>query len=334
MTSQPRPPKSIRWWLSRIVLGLVILLLLPFPIGTIWQIIASNTEQRLYPPPGRRVDVGGYSLHIQCVGQGQPTVVLEGGVPEWSIHWQTLQPSLATGTRVCAYDRAGYGWSDAGPTPRTAQQLVTELHTLLTNAGESGPYVLVAHSFWGPAALLYQHTYAQEVVGMVLIETWGPNLFSPTPDVIEQALPLATVLKTIAPMGQVRLVGETGLLPLAEMLQAKLLPPELRPVYQAAYYGSGMWGTMHDEYAALAESAPQVQNLGTLGDLPLIVLKASIRAADDYPPDDVWNATQEQLAHLSSRGQLIVVPSGHFIQLEQPAVVIDAIQQVIAQSKE
>ena len=299
-----------------------------------WQAVASATEQRNYPPPGQLVDVGDYRLHLHCIGQGAPTVILEGGVPEWSIHWQAVQRGIAKFTRVCAYDRAGYGWSEAGPKPRTVQRIVEELRVLLTNAGERGPYVLVAHSLWGPAALLYRHTYPDDVVGMVLIETWSPDLFSPVPDVIEQSRPLNQIMSTLASLGQVRLLGEIGILPLEEMLKANLLSEELRPVYKAAYYNASFWETMNTEYSAMEESATQVQNLGSLGDLPLRVIKAGIRPADDYPPDAIWNDVQSKLAGLSSNGKLIVVEtSDHFVQLEQPDLDVDAVRQVCDETR-
>lgn len=316
-------------WVRRVSVGLAALLLASLLVGLAWQAVANAAEDRNYPPPGKLIDVGGYRLHLQCMGHGTPTVILEGGVPEWSIHWQAVQPGIADFTRVCAYDRAGYGWSDVGPKPRTAGHIVQELHALLTNAGEQGPYVFAAHSFWGPAALLYQHTYPDDVAGLVLIETWSPALFSPVPEVIEQSLPLNQLMGMLASLGQLRLFGEVGILPLGDLLKADLLPEELRPAYRADYYNSSFWRTMNDEYAAMEESALEFQDLGSLGDLPLRVIKAGIRPANDYPPDAIWNAVQSSLVGLSSNGELIVaVTSGHFVQLEQPSLVIDAVRQV------
>src|SRR3712207_9386654 len=96
---------------------------------------------------GQMVDVGGYHLHINCVGTGSPTVVIDAGLGDWSASWSSgVQPEAARSTRVCAYDRAGMGWSERGPLPRTAERFAEELHTLLRNANISGPYVLVGHS--------------------------------------------------------------------------------------------------------------------------------------------------------------------------------------------
>jgi pimeloyl-ACP methyl ester carboxylesterase len=276
-------------------------------------------------------------MHLYCLGErkaGSPTVILEGGVPEWSIHWSAVQPEIARFTRVCSYDRSGYGWSEPGPEPRTAGQIVQELHTLLTNAGEKGPYVLAAHSFWGPAALLYQHQYPDEVAGMVLIETWSPDLFSSNPAVIQQSLPLADSLAKIAPMGLLRLFGRSGVLPLDEMLQVNLLPAEVQPVFRSAAFSGKLWNTLSGEYQAMEESAAQVKGLDSLGDLPLVVIRAGKRLPGDYPPEDIWRQTQEQLAGLSTNGRLLLAEeSGHFVQLEQPDLVAQAIQEVIEQAR-
>jgi pimeloyl-ACP methyl ester carboxylesterase len=213
-------------------------------------------------------------MHLLCSGEGGPTVILEGGVPEWSIHWQTVQPGVAEFTRVCSYDRAGYGWSEPGPTPRTASRIVEELHGLLTIAGEQGPYVLVAHSLWGPAALLYQQAYPGDVAGIVLVDAWSPDLFSPVPDVIAQSLSLNRIMSSLSTMGLLRMLGEAGILPLEDLLKANLLPVQVRPQYEAAYYSPAFWQAMNAEYSAMDQSTTDFQALGDLGDLPLLVIKA------------------------------------------------------------
>jgi pimeloyl-ACP methyl ester carboxylesterase len=312
------------------LLGVVILL---FVAGSAWQAVAGRAETRQYLPPGRLVDVGGYRLHIYCTGERQadrPTVILEGGAPEWSLHWQKVQPELAKSARVCSYDRAGYGWSEPGPQPRTVKNMTGELHTLLANAGESGPYLLVAHSLWGPLAQLYQHTYPTEVTGMVLIETWSADLFAPMPEPIAQTLPIAQAMKVLAPFGIPRLLGETGVLPLADLLQAGLLPEDLRPVYRAQYYSPNFWATYYAEYAMMEEDAQELKDLTGLGSLPLVVIEAGKRAEDDYPSDAVWDQTLRQEAALSSNGRLVLAAdTGHFVQLEAPQLVIEEIQNLL-----
>ena len=131
-----------------------------------------------YPPPGRLVDVGGWRLHLNCTGDiraTQPTVVLETGLGDFSVEWSLVQPGVARFARVCSYDRAGDGWSDLGPNPRTLRQIVYELHTMLERAGERRPYVLVGHSYGGWLVRLYQNTYPSEVTGLVLVEAGADN---------------------------------------------------------------------------------------------------------------------------------------------------------------
>ena len=124
-----------------------------------------------YPPPGQMVDVRGYQMHINCLGSGSPTVILDSGLGDFSLAWSLVQPEVAQSTRVCAYDRAGLGWSERGPKPRTVQNIVEELHTLLTEGGIEGPYVLVGHSMGGVYVRAYAFDYPEEVVGMVLVDT-------------------------------------------------------------------------------------------------------------------------------------------------------------------
>src|SRR5215207_5110799 len=131
------------------LLGLVVVLLALAVLGALYQAIATELAERAYPPPGEMVDVGGYSLHINGAGQGSPTAILDAGSGLFSAQWVRVQRQVSDTTRVCAYDRAGMGWSEMGPDPRDARQITSELHTLLGKAGIEGPYVLVGHSYGG-----------------------------------------------------------------------------------------------------------------------------------------------------------------------------------------
>ncbi len=134
-------------WLGAGLASLLGLLL----VGYIYEPMAEAADAKAYPPPGELVDVGGYRLHINCTGSGSPTVVIEAGLGDWSTSWGFVQPEVAKTTQVCTYDRAGMGWSEAGPLPRDAAQFAKELHTLLQSANIPGPYVMVGHSLadWG-----------------------------------------------------------------------------------------------------------------------------------------------------------------------------------------
>src|SRR5215207_8827824 len=147
--------------------GLIAVLALA---GASYEAIAAAGDARRYPAPGQLVDIGGYRLHIQCVGAGSPTVVLDAGLGGSSLDWSLVQSDLGSSTRVCAYDRAGMGWSDPGPQPRTPRQIARELHTLLTNAGIAEPYVLVGHSLAGKNVRLFAPSHPEEVAAMVLVD--------------------------------------------------------------------------------------------------------------------------------------------------------------------
>jgi pimeloyl-ACP methyl ester carboxylesterase len=118
----------------------------------------------------RALDVGGYQLYFRCAGQGTPTVVIDAGLGEGLEAWAAAQMQVAASTRVCAYDRAGVGKSEPGPKPRTSQQMVKELRTLLRKANIQGPYVLVGHSLGGLNAQLHAAQYPNEVAGLVLVD--------------------------------------------------------------------------------------------------------------------------------------------------------------------
>jgi pimeloyl-ACP methyl ester carboxylesterase len=169
--------------IGKALLGLVVALLVLAVAGAIYQAIATERAERAYPPPGEMVDVGGYSLHINCVGQGSSTVVLDGGSGEMSAQWVRVQREVSGTTRVCAYDRAEMGWSEMGPEPRDARQISSELHTLLSKAGIEGPYVLVGHSFGGLYMQTYAARYPEEVAGVALVDSsTEPDQFSQRPE--------------------------------------------------------------------------------------------------------------------------------------------------------
>lgn len=137
--------------------------------GAVYQTIATAREAKTFPAPGQLVDVGGHRLHLKCEGQGAPVVVLDSGNGDGLMVWSLVQPLLARTTTVCAYDRAGYGWSEPGPGPRPSGRAVTELHALLRNAGLKAPFVLVGHPFGCMNVRLYASRYPDEVAGVVLV---------------------------------------------------------------------------------------------------------------------------------------------------------------------
>src|SRR6266516_4578068 len=325
----PLPKRSKALWrrTRRILLVSALLLALLALTGFLYQSIASAVDASSYPAPRKLIDMCGYRLYFSCTGTaclGSPTVILEAGYGNTSLVWSKVQPGVASFTRVCSYDRAGYGWSDIGPLPRTAGHMVRELHTLLARAGVAGPYVLVGHSYGGLIMQLYTSTYPQQVAGLVLVDSVHEDqlvrslhLRQGTVNDIKQL----QICQALSPFGIVRLFG------LWNGLAAEL-PPTAQPAAKAHFYQTRFCQTVSDEEAAYEVSFAQVRAARhPLGQLPLVVLTRGIPDADPQLERD-WQALQRDLAGLSSNSlHSIATRSGHYIQLDQPDLVIAAIKQ-------
>jgi len=280
---------------GRAVLGLALVLALLAGAGAFYQAAATGRAQRAQPAPGAMVDVGGHRLHIACSGQGGPTVVLDAALGNMSAHWAWVQQEVARTTRVCAYDRAGLGWSEAGPGPRDAAQITSELHALLGNAGIPGPYVMVGHSFGGLYAQLYAAQYAEQVAGVVLVESSHPQQFTRLPDG-PQNYDMARRLYTVAPV-----LAELGV---ARLLGLSAPPPDL-PAAQRAQINAWAGSTRHvattaEEFRAAPDTLAQVGTVHGLGNLPLAVVSAGEQSPG-------WLALQNELAALSTNSSHHVV---------------------------
>ncbi len=269
--------------------------------------------------------MGGYRLHLYCTGTGRPgspTVILDAAFGDTSLAWSKIQPGVASFTRVCSYDRAGYGWSDTGPLPRTSERIVAELHTLLTRAGVPGPYVLVGHSYGGLFVQMYAYTYPHEVAGLVLVDSVHEDQVR-YPELPITDAGLLPICQALAPFGLGRLFGiYNGVV--AEY------PPAVQPAAKALFNQTRHCQAASDEYAAWDESSAQVRAARhPLGHLPLGVLTHGISPLGPQGERD-WQALQRDLVDLSSDSvHIIATRSGHYIQLEQPELVIAAIHQVL-----
>ena len=160
----------------------VLVVLAAASIGaTTENVVAASATTTPTPPPGQTYEVGGHRLHLDCRGQGGPTVVLFNGLGEISASWARITDQVSTTTRVCAYDRAGQGWSEDAASPQDGVTAAEDLHQLLAAAGEEGPYVLVGHSIGGPYALTYAAQYPEQVAGMVLLDSSSPEQLTSIP---------------------------------------------------------------------------------------------------------------------------------------------------------
>jgi len=310
--------------------------------GLSFQAIASAVDAAHYPAPGKLVDIGGYRLHINCTGTGSPTVILDAGLGGTSLDWSKVQPAVARFTRVCSYDRAGYGWSESGPgTPRTSQQIVKELHLLLAHAQIHGPYVLVGHSAGGLNMRLYAYRYPAEVAGMVLLDATSEYQFAPfgrhpaqfPPQAVSAAVLQLQVFSVAAHFGVARMALQSGLFPLEDFAA---YPAAVKPILLARVSQTRYYSTQHNELAALQESAAEVRAARlarpSYGKLPLVVLSqddSQDRSAEGKQMAATWDVLQQDLASLSSNSQhSVAAHSGHYIHLDRPDLVITAIQSV------
>lgn len=286
-------------WLGLILLGLGALLAALILAGCAFQALAEANEARAYPPPGERIDIGGYRLHLACKGEGSPTVILDASFPGQVSNWVWVQPEIAKTTRVCAYDRAGHGWSDPGPAPRDAVTQARELHTLLEKGGVEGPLVLVGHSLGAVTARAFANEYPDQVAGMVLIEGSHPDAWKSrglTEGVGVDAGMLAAA-RWLARVGFFRL----GLFPVPAADPA--LPEPQRSEEQAFFNSIKYFELLDAVNAAFPQALEQVRQTRSLGAKPLVIVVGS--ASENAT--GVLRELQESLLALSSNHRLVLV---------------------------
>ena len=330
-TSQ-RARGRMRIWLKRVLWGLLAMIII-FPVsGALYQGIATEMDKRNYPPLGQLVDVGGYRLHLYCIGEntdGRPTVILETGLGglATSADWARVQPEVAKTTRVCAYDRAGLGWSDPGPQPRDAQHIASELHTLLQNSQTPGPYVLVGWSYGGLYIRAYASQYREEVAGLVLLDSSSPEQCTSTPAWQAQCAStarIASVAHVLARFGVMRVIG---------LFQATTgLPEPQSGALLASFSATKDWDAQNAELLASPATNTQVLSSKPLGAVPLFVVTATDHGAS---PDleKQWQVWQAGYTALSANSVQRVAPGATHSSLVFSAtdarVSIDAILRVV-----
>jgi pimeloyl-ACP methyl ester carboxylesterase len=314
----------------------------------------SATTSPPIPPPGQLIDLGGWRLHLNCQGKAtasQPTVVLEAGAGDFSVDWSLVQPAVAGFARVCSYDRAGAGWSDLGPRPRTLHQIVWELHTLLEKAGVKSPLVLVGHSYGGWLVRLYASTYPAEVAGMVLVEAGADNPRRMLPD---GKLVRASDLATGQPVPPVKTSGplrESDLPPrILGLIEASIrqIAPHAndapRDKLPADAQRMRAWTLAQVKHAASNDNPVEAEELtamlaerrkkeNVLGDMPLIVLSRGMSESEGpnaTANEEEHKRDQAALVTLSGVGkQVIARHSGHHIPIDEPDLVVTAIRDVL-----
>ena len=283
--------------------------------GTMYQWIATRHDLAANPPPGRLVDVGGHRLHIWCTGSGEPAVILETGLGGSSADWGFVQPEVAPFTRVCSYDRAGMGYSDPGPSPRTTRRIAHELAQLLDNAGIGEPLVLVGASIGGLAVRVFASEHAQRVAGLVLVDASHEDQEMDVPGI-------APFVPLLSSVGVFRILGVSfGPTP-------DSLAPSVRGFARATSFRAAAYQATADEGMHLRESAAEVKATRRKLAIPLVVVTAGRGA------DAVWRDQQRDQVGLSQQGcQVIAEQSGHVIAVGQPQAIIDAIRAIVDRAR-
>ena len=300
--------------------------------GASYQVIESHAEERRSPEPGRLVDIGGYRLLINCTGSGGPTIILESGLGDVSMEWNRVQTEISKFARVCSYDRAGYGGSDAGPMPRTSEQIAKELHSLLQNSGEVPPYLLVGHSFGGYNVRVYNGDYPREVMGLVLVDAPQEDQYGLLPaawnDIYDRQLKRYKKQARWSPF----LVG-LGIARFTLWRQGN--------VDEYTYLIQPKWlRARANELEMIKVSAQQARGSDNVSGKPLVVVTAGnksdqilVNGLSKQDLDDfyrIWiTDLQVRLVHLSAQGkQIIVADSGHNIPAERPDAIVSAVREM------
>jgi len=298
--------------------------------GMAYQWIGTAVDARRFPPPGRLVDVAGVPLHILCMGEGSPTVVLDTLSGGMSPYWGWVQPEVADVTRVCAYDRAGRAWSGAAPAVGLAQG-VESYHALLVNAGESPPYVWVGHSIGGLYAQVFAITYPQEVAGVVFVDASHPAQRARYAELAEAERAFYTTARFfpwLARIGIARLYFDLG-----GTLDMGDLPPHSFAEAASWWSSTAYFESLLDEIR-LSEAnfahAHAVQR--DLGDLPVAVVTAGHEVFDG------WHELQDDLAGLSTNSLHVVVDEADHASLAFHPVhareTVAAILQVVIAARD
>jgi pimeloyl-ACP methyl ester carboxylesterase len=261
----------------------LVAVLIVVSLGGALATVTGAAGRSVAPQAGQLIDVGGRRLYIECQGTGSPVVVLQAGLNGSAADWSRVAPTVAGSTKVCAYDRAGHGWSDPAAAPQDGAAIAADLHTLLDRAGVAGPSVLVGHSSGGPYMRVFAAQHPDQVAGMVLLDAQPAEAFTALPDFPAFYGPYRTIL-TLAPS-----LARVG----AGFLLASPADPS----------GVRTAQSMRDEIVALPDALRQAQALTTIGDRPLVVLSAGSEQQAG------WMAAQEQLVSLSTNAVQRVLPS-------------------------
>ena len=308
--------------------------------GVIYEQIGKRLDQKRYPQIGQSIDIGGRTLNLYCSGRGSPVVIFDSGGHTAGYSWIAIQPEVVKFTRACWYDRAGYGWSDSGPSPRTFEAIAKDLHALLHAAHIAPPYVLVGATSSSFHVRVYTGLYPNEVAGAVLIQATDPDVFAHSPPYMKGRLgSMPPLIKKLAcdvlepvmlDVGLLRLMGNPGS---GQPYGSENLSRDQQ--VELSFLSKNPGTVRGGEGCNLDESMAEVRAAGDLGNRPLIVLASSrpfeappgghyAQATADF--NEYWfHQLQPHLAALSTRGNSFSSPTRRRrTQSSQPSAKLSA----------
>lgn len=291
-------------------------------------------------PIGTVYEVDGHKMHLCATGQGSPAILFESGGAGWCMDWTIIQQEVSKFATAVSYDRSGFGWSEPGTLPRDADQIEKELHRLLTTAEIKKPYILVGASFGGHIMRLYASRHPGDVAGIILLDARHEDIDLKMPGAWKRIVSIGrSVNQFMLLVSQLRLLKLFGLLLGKSKLPpvVKHLPPALQKKYLRAGFQPDYFRTNRNELDAIHQSDQQVRGTGSLGDIPLVVIKHGIPdlfsgmpPAEAKTAEEVWQHLQADLARRSANSELITAEkSGHAIHIDQPELVIATIRKMI-----
>ena len=302
--------------------GIVIIAFAATMLGIQSGATTSDNPTESSTAPGALIWVGKHRLHLNCIGQGSPTVVFDSGLGGNSLDWTLVQPQVAKFTRACTYDRAGYGWSDAGPLPRDSAHISRELATLLGNASVAAPYLLVGHSFGGFNIRLYSHNNPHQVAGLVLIDSSHEDQFRRFE---------AAGMESSAPRSNSFIVHNPFQVPAA-------LPEVVAGVAKSFAAERSTIVAFRSELAHLRSSAQQLRNAYIPPYVPVVVIshriEGTVGSTAELTRAKIWMDMQSDLVSQAINGHhLIAETQDHYVHLHQPELVVDSIRELVGQSR-
>ena len=314
--------------------------------GAIYQASETAADRRHFPPPGQLIDLGGRRLHLLDRGAGGPPVIFESGISATCLNWTQVRSEVERFARACTYDRAWLGWSDPAPLPRTTSAIVDDLHALLAAAQIPGPFILVGHSFGGMLVRAFAAKYPADVAGLVLVDPLSPGEWlnaSPGPArMLGRGVKLARRGAVLARIGVVRAAlallmsggrrvpqwiaklssgrGESVISRLVG--EVRKMPPETWSIVRAHWCQPKGFLGLAAYLDSLPASSAEAAALSAPLAIPVIVLSAANSTPTQLEEREEW-------ARRSPRGQHIIArKSGHWIQLDEPELVIEAIREM------